>query len=562
MDLKELKETDIWRLYEKSVDFMSQRGIYTDTDLNYKMYNGDQWHDLKVQGIEKVQYNFIKQIVKQKVSNITSNLYAINYSPENIENSEFLETAQRVCDLLNKRASKVFDRDYMDSKIKKWTRQSAINDEAICYVTFNDEELDPKNEIISKNNIMYGDENEDEIQLQPYILIRQRKTVIELQEMAEREKVPKSQLQYIVGDKDVETAPGESAKYEIDDKCWLITKFYREKGTIHFSQSTRYVEIKKDRDMGITLYPIAHFNWEDQEGNARGIGEVRQLIPNQLETNKTAMRRALSVKNTAYPQRVIDEDSIQNISDVNKIGATIRFKDMGQKRASDVFMTTSPAQMSSDSEKFQSELITYSRELNNAGDSVTGNVNPESASGKAILAVQNAQNQPLNDQLIGLKTFIENIARIWLEMWKVYASDGLTVEVEETDPITGEFYLNQETIPSYILEMLSASVKVDITPKGAFDKYAQELSLENMFIQGKISFEEYVEALDADSVMPKPKLENILKKRREAQKQINALEQQAAQMKMVAQQEQATAMDIENIANAGNQMINQATQNM
>ena len=233
---------------------------------------------------------------------------------------------------------------------------------------------------------------------------------------------------------------------------------------------------------------------------------------------------------------------------------------MGQKRASDVFMTTSPAQMSSDSEKFQSELITYSRELNNAGDSVTGNVNPESASGKAILAVQNAQNQPLNDQLMGLKTFIENIARIWLEMWKVYASDGLTVEVEEADPITGEFYLKTETIPPYILEMLSASVKVDITPKGAFDKYAQELSLENMFIQGKISFEEYVEALDADSVMPKPKLEKILKKRQEAQKQINALEQQAAQIKMVAQQEQATAMDIEGIAAIGNQMINQATQ--
>ena len=119
MDLKELKETDLWRLYEKSVDFMSQRGIYTDTDLNNRMYNGDQWAGLKVQGIEKIQYNFIKQIVKQKVSNITSNLYAINYSPENVENTEFLETSQKVCDLLNKRASKVFDVDFMDIKIKK-----------------------------------------------------------------------------------------------------------------------------------------------------------------------------------------------------------------------------------------------------------------------------------------------------------------------------------------------------------------------------------------------------------------------------------------------------------
>lgn len=561
MDLKELKETDLWRLYEKSVDFMSQRGIYTDTDLNNRMYNGDQWAGLKVQGIEKIQYNFIKQIVKQKVSNITSNLYAINYSPENVENTEFLETSQKVCDLLNKRASKVFDVDFMDIKIKKWARKAAINDESICYVTFDFNELNPKNEIISKNNIMYGDENEDEIQLQPYILLRQRKTVIELQKMAEDAGVPKSQWQYIVGDKDVETSPGESAKYELDDKCWLVTKLYREKGTIHFSQSTRYVEIKKDMDTGLTLYPVAHFNWEDQEGNARGIGEVRQLIPNQLETNKTAMRRALSTKNTAYPQRVVDEDSVQNIKDVNKVGATIRFKGMNGRRANEVFMTTSPAQMSTDSEKLQTELITYSRDLNNAGDATTGNIDPTSASGKAILAVQNAQKQPLNDQVMALKTFIEEIARIWLEMWKVYASEGLIVSVEDIDPITNQSLVRQETIPSYILEALSASVKVDITPKGAYDRYAQELSLENLFIQGKITFEEYVEALDADSVMPKPKLENIIKKRKAAQQQINIYEQQAAQLKMLAQQEQATAMDIEGIASVGNQIINQAAQN-
>ena len=45
--------------------------------------------------------------------------------------------------------------------------------------------------------------------------------------------------------------------------------------------------------------------------------------------------------------------------------------------------------------------------------------NPESASGKAILAVQNAQNQPLTDQLIKLKSFIEDIARIWFELLEI-----------------------------------------------------------------------------------------------------------------------------------------------
>lgn len=562
MDVKELKETDTWILYQRLLNFMQRRNIFSDTDLNYRMYNGDQWAGLKISGIEKIQYNFIKPIVKHKTSILTANLFAINYSPENLENVEFMEPAQKLCDLLNKRASKVWDSDFMDKKVKKWSRQAAINDESVAYVTYNFDTDNPINEVISKNDILYGNENEDEIQLQPYILIRQRKTVIELQQMAEDEKIDKELIKNIITDNDTSTVAGDSGKDEVDEKCWLITKFYRENGTVHFTQSTQYCEIKKARDTGLTLYPIAHFNWEDQIGNARGIGEVRQLIPNQLEANKTAMRRALTVKNTAYPNKVVNVDLVENPDDVNKVGAVIKFRDMGNSRASDVFTNTQPAQMSTDSEKFQSELITYSRELNNAGDSVTGSINPESASGKAILAVQNAQNQPMNDQVVAFKSFLEDIARIWFEMWKVYAEDGLIIEIEEKDPITNETRNEFVKVESYLLEALSTSVKVDITPKGSFDKYAQELSLENLFTSGKITFEEYVKSLDSDSTMPKPKLEIIVEDRKEAQRQIASLEQQAAQLKMQAQQQQANTMDIEGIANAGNQLINQATQNM
>lgn len=559
MDTKELQETPIWELYQKSVNFMERRGIYRDTDVNNRMYNGDQNYGIKIKSIEPISHNFIKQIVKQKVSTITSNLFGINYSPENIENSEFMETAQKACDLLNKKASKTMDKDFMDKKIKKWAKQAAINDEAVAYVTYDFDEDMPINEVISKNDIMYGDENEEEIQLQPYILIRQRKTITQLEEMARKELIDEKIIEETITNNDTSTVAGDSGKDELEDKAWLITMFYRKKGIVYYSQATQYCEMNKDKNLGISLYPVAHFNWEDQEGNARGVGEVRNLIPNQLETNKTAMRRALVTKNISYPQRVVNTDSIQNIQDVSKIGATIKFKDMGNTRASDVFMTTNPGQLGTDSEKLQTELITLSKELNNAGDMVTGNINPEQASGKAILAVQNVQTQPLNEQVIGLKSFIEDIARIWFEMWKAYPKKGLTIETENVDNINGQTSLNIETIPSYIMEALKTSVKVDITPKGAFDKYAQELSLENLFTQGKITFEEYVEALEPDSVMPKSKLEVIIKKRKEKDKQINQYEQQALQLKNRAQMNMASANDIETISQMGNQLINQTS---
>ncbi len=562
MNLEELQKTDIWTIYEKHLDFMRLRHIFSDTDLNYRMYNGDQWAGLNIKGIEKIQYNFIKTTVKQKVSTITSNLFAINYSPENLETSEFSDTASKVCSLLNKKASKAWDKDFMDKKVKKWAKQAAINDEAVCYVTYDTVNNIPINEIISKNDIMYGDENEEEIQLQPYILLRQRKTIIELQQIAKDKGLPDELIKSIVGDNDTSEASGESAKDELDDKAWLITKLYRKDGTIHFSQSTKYCEFEKDSDTGLRLYPVAHFNWEDQEGNARGIGEVRQLIPNQLETNKTAMRRAITVKNIAYPNKVVDIGMVKNPEAVNTVGGVVKFNGNGTMKASDVFQVTQPAQMSADSEKLQSELITYSRDLNNASDVTTGNVNPESASGRAILAVQNAQNQPLNDQMVALKSFIEDIARIWFDMWKTYAQNGLIIEVEEKDPITGAVTTNLAQVDSFILEALNTSVKVDITPKGAYDKYAQELSLENMFIQNKISFDEYVESLDPDSVMPKAKLEEILRKRKEADKQINLMEQQANNLKNTMQMQMANDRDIDTIAEQGNNLINEMQTSM
>ena len=83
MDLKEIRESPIWLLYEKGRNYHRRVGIYVDTDRNYRMYNGDQWDGANLGGIEPVQKNFIKPIVKYKLSVIHANLYAINYSSQN-----------------------------------------------------------------------------------------------------------------------------------------------------------------------------------------------------------------------------------------------------------------------------------------------------------------------------------------------------------------------------------------------------------------------------------------------------------------------------------------------
>lgn len=542
MDLQEIKETDIWVLYNQCVSYCRMMGIFGDTDLNYRMYNGDQWYGLKVQGVEKVQYNFIKPIVRYKTGIVMTNLYGIVYSSENFENKAFRKTGEKICQLLNKKASRIWEHDYMDLKLRLVVKDAAINDEGIIYVNVDDDTGLPVNEIINKTDIFYGNENDSDIQSQPYILIKQRKPVVEVQRIAAANGVSKDEIAHILGDNDNIEEAGEAAKYEKDNMCTVVTKLYKDNGTVHFAMATRTVVIKKDTDSGLTYYPVAHILWEEKKGSARGEGEVRQLIPNQLETNKTAMRRALTVKNTAYPQKVANIEKIQNPEAMDRVGSTIKIK--GGASVDDVakiFAHVHPAQMSADVEKLQNELIQSTRELAGAGEIATGDVNPENASGRAILAVQQAAQQPLTEHLQYVKGFVEDLARIWLDIIIAY-NDTIQLEEEQTDPVTNEETIVLVEVQRASLQALQATVKVDITPKGAFDKYAQEQSMENLLTAGLFNSQRmpelklYVKTLDDDSVMPKQKLEKVIEEWEKEQQKIAMIQAQAQLMQQQAQQ--------------------------
>ena len=259
-----------------------------------------------------------------------------------------------------------------------------------------------------------------------------------------------------------------------------------------------------------------------------------------------------------------DVSKIENPNAIDKVGATIRTNGMSVDDVRKIVGVIQPAQMSSDVEKVMNELISTTRELAGAGDIATGEINPESASGKAILAVQQASQMPVTEQTLALKTTIENLARIWLDMWKTYATDGLVIDYDTIDTLTGETTTQPVQVPYSVLEALQADVKVDVTPKSPFDKFAQELSLENMLKAGYFSpqklseLEVYTELLDDDSSMPKQKLQEGIKKIKAIQQRISEVQAEAQQLQMRANSYLGTQSDIANIGQIGNNWINQA----
>ena len=542
MDLKEIKETPVWGLYEKGRNYHRRVGIYVDTDRNYRMYNGNQWEGAKLGEVEPVQKNFIKPIVKYKIAVIHDNLYAINYSSQNYESIEFQKLASKYCDLLNGYAARVWEKDKMDYKGRRITKDAAINDEGILYINYDKDTQMPINEIVKKNDIYYGNENDDDIQSQPYILIRKRMPVVNAMELAEANGLSKEKLSYIIGDTDTFEESGEASKIELDNMVTVVYKMYKQNGTVHFSIATRWVNIIEDQDTGLSMYPIAHFVWEEKEGSARGEGEVRYLIPNQIEVNRTEVRRVLTVKYQAFPQKVVDISKIVNPQALNTVGGTIRTNGQPVDDVHKIVGTIPPAQMSPDIVKLQEDLIAMTRDLAGAGETATGQVNPEAASGRAILAVQQASQAPMTEQKESYKNFIEDVAKIWLEYLIVHADKGVNMEEKVTDPATGEEMVHMVRVPQSALERLQAAVKIDVTPKGVYDKFAQEQTIENLLMNGLFTAQRvselatYAEVLDDDSVAPKIKIKEAIEHIKEEQRKIAMIEAQAQAMQQRAQQ--------------------------
>ena len=520
--------TKVWVEYQKGVMFNRSHNLYTDTDKNYNFYHGNQWEGAKLGDIQPVVFNIIKPIVKYKLGVITQNRYEIVFHPNIYNTVEEGQTLEQLCKVLNSHIAKVWELQKADQKVREASKDACINAEGIVHTYFDDEVIA---EVIDKNNICYGNENSSDIQSQPYIIIAYRQPVSQVKEKARELGIEESQIKLILPDSDVQEQAGYTGiTDEVNPMCLVLLKYYKKNGKVYCTKGTKHVELEKEKATDMNLYPIAHCIWEEKKGSSRGIGAVSCIIPNQIEINKIDARRALAVKIGAFQKLVYNQELVANAKELSKVGGAIAIK--GGATVDDVRKAIGyiyPSSMSSDAGNLSAEMKSNTRELEGAGDTATGNVDPTQASGKAILAVQQASQQPLGEQVENYKEFVEDLARIWFDMWKAYEVNGMNIMYEQKDS-EGNIIQEPGIISYEALQKLEPHIKVDITPRGSYDRYAQEMSLENLFMNDKITFDEYVESLPADAVMPKATLEKIVTRRKENQQRLTQMQMEANQL--------------------------------
>lgn len=494
--------TEIWKKYERGKDHHYKMSIFSDTDKCWRFYEGDHWHGLERDGENLPIHNFIKPTVRFKTAMIAQNLMSINYSSLNTDNQLIMN---EVCAKLNKYAASIWELRKMDSKVWDIIKTAMVTGDSYMY--FYDEELNCQQ--IDRKNIFLSDEQEPDIQKQKHIIIYERRFVDDVKKDAKANGI--KDLDSIVPDEDTESL-SENGKTEVkteDGKCSCLLELRKNKnGYISIRRSTKTVVYQEETEItGLTSYPIASYIIDKKYESARGNGEVLSQIPNQIETNKVLAWRLISAQLSAFPKPVYNREYISNPSAISKVGMAIEVDSMNVQDIKKAFDYVYPAQMSGDVKVLQDELLNTTRELSGAGDAATGNINPEKASGAAIIAVRDQATLPLNEHVASYQQFVEDVANIWFSMWIAYNPNGMNITYEEE----GETVT--ETVPAEVLQELKVHTRVDVSSKNPFSKFAREQSLENALAQQHITFEEYVEALDEDSTAPKGKFEAVLESR-------------------------------------------------
>ena len=543
---EEFKTTQTWDLYEIGRNYNRKQNMYTEGKENYDFYHGRQWEGINkpTSQAEPVTMNIIKPIVKYKIGIINQNSYEIVFNP-NSTNQDDLQRTKDVAKGITQFVNRMWEKSQSGKVVRSIIKNACINAEGIIY--FYEEDNEIISEEIDKNNIYYGNENDSNIQEQPYVLVTYRKPVKEIKRRARdlRDKgynnLSDEDIETIVSDLDYEEQQGkEYMQQEVSPMCLVIKRFERqEDGKIWVSESTRTCDLIEPQSTKCELYPFAHFLWEEEKGYARGVSEVRGLIDNQRELNKTATRRVIAVKLGAFPKLVVASDVIKNKESLSQVGSTIEVSGMKADDVRSIATYLNPAMISPDAYNLQQDLMVNTRELAGAGDTATGQIDPERSSGKAILAIQNASQQPLNEQKENYTYFLEDCAKIIFELMKVYFLRGLNLyrTVDTYNELGNvETYEEPFKISRKELEKIDVNLKIDITPTTPFDRYAEELSLENLLLKGLINLEEYTDALPEGSAMPKATLESIIQKRKQAKAKIAELQEKMNTMQTAMEQ--------------------------
>ena len=528
---KTIQPEQVQAEYRSGVEYKRQlgdRGMYEQNRINERFYSGDQWHGVNCGDSRPlVRYNVIKRIGDYKMAVVGAPPTAVRFSAEGVpvtpalsrqveayrnalrqgDKAESLSpdaAAQAMAGALTDYFATTANRLKLEGLKQRILRNAYLTGTGVLY-TYWDDRIptglyadrarttplcgDIAAEVLEVEQVYLGDPSLEDIQQQPYVLVAQRRPVAEVRRLAKAYGC--RNWQAVKGDEQ----EGKAGHATLLTRFW---KVYAEDGTcaVWAVQVCGDVTVRAPWEMGIRLYPLSLFRWEEKRHHGYGESEVPYLIPNQIAINRTVSAGVWAVMMMGMPIMLVNGDVVtQPIT--NDPGQVVPVYGTAQEMENAVRYVDPPAFSAQLDANIQS-LIRDTMAQAGVSTTLLGDVEPQNTS--AIIAVREASLMPLTAMQTRFYGFVEETARIWAEFWMaMYGNRPLKV--------TDRHAVWYVPFDAQVCRNLLLGIRVDAGEGETYSVTKTVETLDNLYRNGAITARQYLSRLPQGTV---PQLDSLL----------------------------------------------------
>ena len=518
--------------YRQATDYKRQlgsRGLYEQTRINERFYSGDQWYGVNCGDSRPlVRYNVIKRIGDYKMAVVGAQPVSVRFSAEGVPVTAVstglvdnyrnaLRQGQKPETLPAEAAAQAVAMaltDYFGTTARrlKWEelkqrvlRNAYVSGTGVLYTYWDDRIRtglyaddahtapiygDITAEVLDIEQVYMGDPSIEEVQMQPYVIIAQRRPVSEIQRLAKSYGCRR--WAEIRSDEDEGQKGGHAT---------LLTRFWKEwdeagNAVVRGVQVCGNVTVRDAWELGIRLYPLTVFRWEEKRHQCYGESEVPFLIPNQIAINRTISAGVWAVMMMGMPMMLVNGDVVTGPI-TNDPGQIIPVYGSGEE-VRDAVRYVDPPAFSAQLDQNVQGLIRDTMAQAGVSSTLLGDIEPHNTS--AIIAVREASLMPLTMMQNRFYSFIEDVARVWSEFWMaMYGNRGLKIAEEQ-----GVWYM---PFDGSVCRNLLMSITADAVSGDTYSDNRTMEMLDNLYTHGIITAKQYLSRLPKGTV---PQMDALL----------------------------------------------------
>lgn len=526
---------EIWGEFEKGKSHNKSIDLYENVNKCENFYIGKQWEGLNAPDLPKPVLNVTKRVVSYFIAMLVSDDVGILLEPYKKTKTQMAaedsgEPTEIIKEELDARVietevDKTIERCNIKAQARKIVRNAAVDGDAYMYFYF-DDSIDAGqgakggivSEVLDNTSVIFGNPYKYEVQKQPYIIIATPCILSDVREEAKRRGLGEDVISQIHADDDSDIYTYKQSG--TSDLCTVITKLWRENGTIHAMKVTKDVVLRDEWDTRYERYPIANMVWEEIKNSYHGMSAVQQTIPNQICINQLYAMSIHWAKTSAIQKLIYDATKIPSWS--NKVGQAIGV--VGNPNDA-VASATGGANMSPQMTNIINGLLQHTAEYMGANDAALGNVKPDNTS--AIIATQNAAAMPLEIQRLEYFRFMEEGIRIMIDIIRTdYGLRPINITCDG-EAFEGLFDFSTLSDSNY-------NMKVEIGQSSYWSELTQIQTADNLLAKGIIPDAiTYLESIPDKFIKNKAKIVKLLRataKQQEMAQAQNAVQGGAAQI--------------------------------